>query len=209
MALHIAFEKSADSFIKKLVKILAGPYVHTEIIISKPNEPHVAYSAYMSCCFSKTPQRDFCFGDSTHDFLSIPVSSEELDRISKSCEACVRSKIPYNTHDMVFCQVPLRNPTENDLFNSPALFCSQAVVLILRACLDIDHDLHPHLSTVNSRTVSPSHLFDVLKTVCASSSAQQALCHRSAHGATPPFALAAACTPLSHDPPSRSPLESP
>ena len=35
MALHIAFEKSADSLLKKIVKTLAGPYVHTELV-----EPH-------------------------------------------------------------------------------------------------------------------------------------------------------------------------
>ena len=175
MALHIAFEKSADSFIKKLVKILAGPYVHTEIIVTNPDAVHTAYSAYMECTFSKTLHKDFCFSDTTHDFLSIPVSTDELERVVKSCEACVTSKIPYNTRDMVFSQVPLRNPSENDHFHTPALFCSQAAVLVLRACLGVDHDLHPHLAAVNSRTVSPSHLYEVLKPVCASKTLQQVL----------------------------------
>jgi len=175
MALHIAFEKSADSFIKKLVKVLAGPYVHTEIIITNAAKIHTAYSAYMACSFSKTQQEEFCFNDDTHDFLCVPVSAEELDRIAKSCEACVRSKKPYNTQDMVLSQIPLRNPTDKDLFHSPALFCSQAVVLVLRACLNIDHDLHPHLAVVNSRTISPSNLHAVLKPVCAPRSAYEVL----------------------------------
>jgi len=165
MALHIAFEKSTDTFIKQLVKVLAGPYVHTEIIITSPKTT-TAYSAYMAHNFSKTPREEFCFGDDSHDFLHIPVSSEELDRIAKSCEACVKSHVPYNTTDMVFSQLPLRNPSEKDLFNSPTLFCSQAVVLVLRACLDADHDLHPQLTAVNSRTVSPSQLYNALSPVC-------------------------------------------
>lgn len=169
MAVHIAFEKSADTLLKKLVKILAGPYVHTELIVtqSEPTTIHTAYSTYMSDTFSRTFQRDFWFADQYHDFLHIPVSKEELQRICKTCEACVETKIPYNTRDMVLSQVPLRNPTEHDLFHSPTLFCSQAVVLILRSCLDEMHSLQPHLSTVNSRTITPSQLYELLKPQCA------------------------------------------
>ena len=48
MAIHIAFEKSADTLLKKLVKILAGPCVHTELIVTQhqPSTIHTAYSAY-------------------------------------------------------------------------------------------------------------------------------------------------------------------
>jgi len=167
MALHIAFEKSADSMIKKLVKILAGPYVHTEMIISQ-TEPrvHTAYSAYMNSTFARTFQKDFFFSDETHDFIRIEASPEELERVCKACEACVESKVPYNTQDMVFSQMPLRCPTDRDLFHSSALFCSQAAVLILRSCLEEDHPVLPHLAAINSRTVSPSQLYSVLEPVC-------------------------------------------
>ena len=177
MALHIAFEKSADSMLKKLVKILAGPYVHTEIIItqSQPTPVHTAYSAYLSHSFSRTFQKDFWFEDNCHDFLQIPVSTDELQRICETCEACVETKVPYNTHDMVLSQVPLRNPTEHDLFHSPTLFCSQAVILILRSCLDDVHSLQPFLSTVNSRTITPSQLYDLLRQQCPPKCTKQVL----------------------------------
>jgi hypothetical protein len=177
MAVHIAFEKSADSMLKKLVRIIAGPYVHTEIIItqSQPTTVHTAYSAYMADTFARTFQKDFWFEDQCHDFLHIPVSADELQRICKTCEACVETKIPYNTRDMVLSQLPLRNPEEHDLFHSSTLFCSQAVILILRTSLDEMHSLQPYLSSVNSRTITPSQLYDLLKPECPPRCANQVL----------------------------------
>ena len=178
MALHIAFEKSSDTLLKRLVKLLAGPYVHTELIVSQNSIPaiHTAYSAYVGCTFARTFQLDFWFDDQYHDFLSIPVSDDELYRVSKACEACSDSKIPYNIHDMLFCKVPLRAPRERDLFHSPSLFCSQAAVLILRSCLDDAHCLQPVLSSINSRTVTPTELFDLLKPCCDQKQKHQVLC---------------------------------
>ena len=167
MALHFAFEKSADTLLKKLVRLLAGPYVHVELVVSSSDRVHTAYSAYMSETFSRTFQKDFWFDDQNHDFLNIPVSQDELYRISKACEACVDSKKPYNTLDMVFSQVPLRNPKEKNLYESKSLFCSQAAVLVLLSCLDEHHILQPVLTNINSRTVSPSHLFETLKPHCS------------------------------------------
>jgi hypothetical protein len=76
MTLHIAFEKSADSFLKKVVRALAGPYVHTEMVISQnqPSTVQTSYAAYMNETFSRTTQRDFWYEDQSHDFLSVRVS---------------------------------------------------------------------------------------------------------------------------------------
>ena len=177
MAVHIAFEKSTDSMLKKLVKILAGPYVHTEIIITQasPTAVHTAYSAYLSNPFSRTFSKDFWFEDSCHDFLQIPVSADELQRICKTCEACVETKVPYNARDMVLSQIPLRNPKEHDLFHTPTLFCSQAVILILRSCLDCEHTLHECLGSVNSRTITPSQLYELLRQHCPPRCTRQVL----------------------------------
>lgn len=165
MALHIAFEKSADSFIKKIVKTLAGPYVHTEIIVSHATAIplHTAYAAYMKETFTQIPQRDFWYEDQSHDFLRIPVTCDELRRIDDTCEACVRTKVPYNTRDMVLSVIPMRSPTERDIFHAPSLFCSQSIVLVLRSCLDHLHPLQTSLASVNSRTITPSQLYDLLR----------------------------------------------
>lgn len=164
MALHIAFEKSADTWLKKIVRAFAGPYVHTEIIVTQhePVRAHTAYSAYVYENFSRTPEKDFEFSDERHDFLYIPVTPEESKRISQTCEACVLSKIPYNTSDMILSQLPLRNPTECDIFHTGTLFCSQAVVLVLRSCLDKTHPLQDQLNTINSRVISPTQIYNLL-----------------------------------------------
>ena len=188
MVLHLAFEKSSDTMLKALVKILAGPYVHVEMIITQAEFNHdgttppatllhTAYSAFMSETFARIEQRDFWYGDDSHDFLSLSVSPEELYRIRLACEACVKSKIPYNTTDMFLSQLPLRNPTERDLYQSKSLFCSQAMVLVLRSCLDPDHELQGPLAMINSRTISPSHLYQTLKPYCMSRTKAQAIQH--------------------------------
>jgi hypothetical protein len=166
--LHIAFEKSADSMLKKLVKTVAGPYVHTEMILSqlKPTIIHTAYAAYTNSNFCRVFENEMDYHDHTHDFLNIRVDEEELLRISKTCEACVETRIPYNTRDMVLSVLPFRNPTENDIFHTPALFCSQSIVLILRSCLDANNPIIETLSTVNSRTITPSQLYKILSPCC-------------------------------------------
>ncbi len=165
MALHIAFEKSADSLIKKIVKTLAGPYVHTEIIVSHATATpiHTAYAAYMRETFTQVPQQDFWYEDQSHDFLRVNVSSDELRRIDETCEACVRTKLPYNVRDMVMSVIPLRNPTEKDIYHAKSLFCSQSIVLVLRSCLDASHPLQPSLASVNSRTITPTQLYELVR----------------------------------------------
>ena len=168
MTLHILFEKSADSFLKKVVRALAGPYVHTEMIVSQtqPSTVHTSYAAYMSEDFSRTMQKDFWYNDQSHDFLSVRVSPEELRRICDTCEACVKTKIPYNTKDMVLSIIPLRNPTEKNIYQAGSLFCSQSIVLVLRSCLEQGHPLQASLESVNSRTVTPSHLYSLIRPHC-------------------------------------------
>ncbi len=168
MALHIAFEKDADCMIKRIVRTFAGPYVHTDMIVSQiePIPVHTAYAAFMGEGFGRIFQNQFWFSKDTHDFLFLDVTLEELRKISETCEACAESKIQYNTRDMVLSILPLRKPTEKDLFQAGPLFCSQAIILILRTCLDPENPLQSILSTINSRTTTPSQLHAALKPAC-------------------------------------------
>lgn len=168
MALYIAFEKEADSMIKKVVKTFAGPYVHTDLIISQihPSPISTSYSSFLGEGFGRVFQRDFRFSNNTHDFLFVDVSPDELRKISEICEACITSKKPYNTKDMVLSVVPMRNPREKTIFEAESLFCSQAMILILRSCLNAEHPLQTILWNTHSRTTTPSQLYTVLKSVC-------------------------------------------
>jgi len=169
MALNIAFEKSTDNFVKRIVKVLAGPYVHTELIVSQlnPVPVHTSYAAYMHENFSRTLQQDFWYQDQTHDFLTLRVSEEELKRICDTCEACVETHIPYNTRDMLLSIIPLRNPTERSIYQTGSLFCSQSIVLVLRSCLEKDHPAQLDLASINSRTITPTQLYFLMRPHCA------------------------------------------
>lgn len=178
MALHVAFEKSADSLLKRIVKTLAGPYVHTELVVSHgaPTTTRIAYAAYTGETFSQVPQQDFWYEDQTHDFLRIDVSGEELRRINDTCDVCAKTKIPYNTRDMIMSIIPLRSPKEKDIYHATSLFCSQSIVLILRSCLDSDHPLQQSLSSVNSRTITPTQLYDLIRPYCSPAYTNQVVC---------------------------------
>ena len=168
MALYISFEKDADSLIKKVVQTFAGPYVHTDMIISQihPNHVNTAYSSFMGEGFGRVFQRDFMFSHKSHDFLFVDVTAQELMKISETCEACVLSKKPYNTKDMVLSIVPFRCPREKTIFEADSLFCSQSMILILRSCLNQEHPLQSILWHTHSRTTTPSQLYAELKSAC-------------------------------------------
>jgi hypothetical protein len=180
--LHVAFEKSADTMLKRFVKAVCGPYVHTELILTQTASDgatagpiHTAYSTFLHETFTRIFPKEFWYADDCHDFLHVVANEEELFRIGQACEACAESKVPYNAADMVLSQLPLRNPVESDVYHSRTLFCSQAVVLILRSGLDPTHPLQAPLAAVNSRTVSPSHLFEILRPYCPRRTCAQVL----------------------------------
>lgn len=164
MVVRLAFERTCSDAMKYIVQTLSGPYVHTEMIVDATEKR--AYSAYMSDTFSFTHERDFAFSDLTHDFLHVETSPAETKRVWDTCEVCTITRIPYNYSDMVLSVVPLRSPTERDIFTCRTLYCSQAMVLILRACLEKTHPLQAPLAAINSRVVTPTQLFTALEPFC-------------------------------------------
>jgi hypothetical protein len=161
MGVYIGFEKVAKTALKKVAMALAGPYVHTEIILST-SQSVKNYSAYLGKKFSCSFLDSSKINDDTYDFIYIPATSDEETCIRLTLDACVQSKVPYNTSDMLMTQVPFRNPVNYGLFDCGSLYCAQAVVVILRACLVAPSEMSNAMNELNSRTITPSALFDVL-----------------------------------------------
>ena len=161
MGVYIGFEKVAKTALKKVAKAVAGPYVHTEIILHTSSSIY-NYSAYMGKRFSGTFLDTQKVNDETYDFIHIPATCDEETCIRLTLDACVQSKVPYNFSDMVMTQFPFRNPVNHGLFECSSLYCAQAVVVVLRACLMPPSELVNELNEVNSRTVTPTSLFEVL-----------------------------------------------
>lgn len=171
MSVHLTFERTSDTMLKRVVSQLSGPYVHTEMVVTSTHEepPYIrrkSYSAYIDYVFFGSDERSFRFSDTTHDFLQINASPKEIFLIKQTCDAHVEVKTPYNLKDMVLSILPGRNPTEIPISDAKTLFCSQAMVLILRSCLEKEHPVVKALEHTNSRTVSPTQLFQILKPVC-------------------------------------------
>jgi hypothetical protein len=159
-AVFVAFERSYEGVVRKIVRQLSGPYVHVEMVVTpETTQRPAAYTSYMGERFSKN---HVCLSDESHDFLRIDVDAAEYDKLWRTCEALVLCKIPYNTTDVILSIVPLRSPVDRPLDKCKSLFCSQAMVLILRSCLEKDHAVAGALNGVNSRVVSPTALFDLL-----------------------------------------------
>ncbi len=100
----------------------------------------------------------------TVDFIDLCVTSEEHDRLLRTCRGCVRAKLGYNFRDVFLSVVPLRSPDERTLFEVSAVFDVQFIILVLRECLSPDHRLLPLLRALHSRTTMTGQLFNVLTT---------------------------------------------
>ena len=96
------------------------------------------------------------------DFLTLSVTPEEYERILHTCRACVQAKLSYNAHDAALLSVPFRTPCEKGLFEVQALQNMQAVILILRECLDGDNPALAVVQGVHSRTTSSDRLYQAL-----------------------------------------------
>jgi hypothetical protein len=178
MSIHLAFERTDDTLLKKVVRQLSGPYVHTELVVTSTHEeaPFIrrkSYSAYIDYVFFGSEEKQFVFADETHDILHVKASACEIEDIRKTCETHVELKTPYNLKDMVFSVLPGRNPKDKNIYEVKTLFCSQAMVLILRQCLEENHPVRNAISSLNSRVVTPSQLYTILKPVCESVAAKQ------------------------------------
>jgi hypothetical protein len=85
------------------------------------------------------------------DFRVLPVTDEESDRLFETCDACTKAVKLFNLADLLLIHVPLREPAEIPLFETVTLNNAQAVILILRECLDPTSVLRGALDGLHSR----------------------------------------------------------
>jgi hypothetical protein len=154
-----------DQAIKPLINLMMGPYLKVELLVTTPTN-NTVYNVPTGGFFSKSELDPATVSDETHDFLLVPVTDEEEQRIIQTCEACVISKKGYNFKDVILQGVPFRQPEETTIFHAPTLYCAQSVVLILRECMPkCDHVCHI-LWELHSRTVTPNSLYEAISRYC-------------------------------------------
>lgn len=97
------------------------------------------------------------------DLLLLPhVDQETAERVFRTCEACATAKIPFNLQDILLMYAPIVVPTDVPLFRCQTLNNTQAVILILRECLPVDHALYVVLACMNSRQTLAEEFFNAL-----------------------------------------------
>lgn len=169
----LAFEREARSILGTVVYYMAGPQIRVELVHVQQKEGATAYSAHMHRPFGEYAREAGGYARrDKYDWLEITgISQETVESIVRTCKACCRAGVPYNYKDMVLAgcfSSTLYDPSPDprDVFGADSVYCAQSVVLILRACLPLDHPLSRRLASINSRSVTPAALFAVLAPLC-------------------------------------------
>lgn len=96
------------------------------------------------------------------DFLLLSVDDEEKHRIEATCKACVTVQKPFNLRDLLLIHIPFREVEELSIDTTPTLNNTQAMILILRECLNPDNRLREGLEGLHSRQTFMEDLYSRL-----------------------------------------------
>jgi hypothetical protein len=162
------FDTRFTQMTRKTIAWIIGQKTHVDWIVHIPDHPSCVFVAFT--CFegelfcerlSQSP------GYLLADVLGVVITREEADRILDLCWRLSARKIPYNFYDSHFI-MPFYSPhtsmvTDISSESMVEAFCSQMAVVVLRECLDTQRDVTRAMVQLNSRTVSPETLFEILK----------------------------------------------
>lgn len=120
-------------------------------------------SGFGSTVFQKRSAARTNYYDTVTDYLLLGVDEDEGYRLLSSCQACVQTRKAFNLHDLLLIHVPFREPREISLYDTTTLNNTQAVILILRECLNQDNRLRQGLEGLHSRQTYTETLYDRLR----------------------------------------------
>ena len=155
--IKFGFRKSDGTTYENMVSTFTGQFVHVDLIIENR-----AYTAYVGESFS---ENDVDPNNPLYEYLEFPVTKDEEQAVKTWVCKLVEDKVPYNNSDIVYCVLPSLYMPDTDHEKVKAVFCSQVIVLALRAFVD-NEELQKKLAKINSRTCSPQKLYGVLKEFC-------------------------------------------
>ena len=101
--------------------------------------------------------------DSDSDFLLIALTEDEQEKLWQTCDACVKARKPFNLIDLVLFHVPFREVEDLDVIAAPTLNNAQAIIVILRYCLNSNHNARNALNLLNSRKTLMEDLYCSLR----------------------------------------------
>ena len=126
--------------------------------------------AFYSCTGEEFSKRPFSDTKINHfkeegfetEFLMLSVDEEEACKIRATCEACAVTHKSFNLQDILLMLIPFRYPAEISIVDAKTLNNTQAIILILRECLNSDNPLRLGLEGLHSRMTFMNTLYDNL-----------------------------------------------
>lgn len=167
------------STLQTIVSRLVRSPIHSEVLFHEEDSisREFFYTAFMGEKFSvnKMTQAMVNRGD-VHSTLALRVSRGEIKRMQEFMMGLVERHTPYNYNDLPLTTGMVGRgevlntlfPEVDDMSKPPNVFCSQAIVLCLKTCLepDLHRSLFDKISELNSRATSPYQLFQILRPHC-------------------------------------------
>lgn len=161
---------------KQWQRLFVGPQIHVDTLIHAPGTQHklISYTAYMYEKFSATLMGAELIENEDHTSIAIPIDQDECERIQHYLMALV-GNATYNYKDLALAMGLLGHGTfantmcedidGTDPTKITSVYCSQAVVLLLRYCLNPESnaELLHEINKLNSRHVTPHKLFETVK----------------------------------------------
>lgn len=151
--------------------VYAGPFLHTEILPIQNEDPSktMSFTSYMGQAFSASLRVKETYNNDKCVALAFGVTENEYDKIVSYAYDLCEHNINYNYSDLLLTALPhtIQNAMIEDIpSEDPAqiksLFCSQAVILILKNGLKNDHPVMQVIKNLNSRTILPYKLYTLL-----------------------------------------------
>lgn len=154
-SIYCVFKHSKESTLENIVGFLTGRYVHVDVVMNS-----MCYTSYMFEAFSANPLPDY--NTETHTCLEICVTQAEYEAALQYVSDMVDREVGYNYKDMIHSVMPTKDFLGDVKDPVQSVFCSQAVLRCLRACLVRNTTIMECLKRVNSRFVTPNRLYELL-----------------------------------------------
>ncbi len=155
----------------KLISCVAGNLIHSDImpVDTTNSENSMNFTSYVGENFSVSITGKHMYNNKDNVALCIETSEEEQETMISYLHDLCENNIPYNYIDLVAEMLPSRiagyvvdELDSEDPKHITHLFCSQAIVLVLRNSLSETSELCKALRTQNCRLTLPSELYHIL-----------------------------------------------
>jgi hypothetical protein len=169
----IRFLKESSSYERIVSKIVGSP-VHVDMIFHQPGTDNArfSYSAFMGEKFSMTLMSEEVSCSELYENIVFDISDKEhtncisyvnklLDKTSYNYDDAMMMMPMFQNHpgftSVMFPDIDSSNPVR-----IKRIFCSQAVVIVMRECLGEGYPHENRIGKLNSRLVSPNMLRGVI-----------------------------------------------